>query len=122
MLRRYFSILLLAAFATPAVAQQACTEAFTADGEPTYIAPSSGHSLVVDTNSEWVRIELGDIKQTCSMSIQDRSKAGLGDTWFPANAVHCKTFDAQLLYASPRDGGELLLVFDGMVFYPKCEE
>ncbi|MDB5531366.1 MAG: hypothetical protein JWR51_4469 [Devosia sp.] len=122
MIRQCLNVLLLAALATPVAAQDNCVQAFTDEGAPIYFAPSSGHIVTVDSNFEWVRITLGDIDQTCKMAFQDRSNAGLGDTWFPSNAVKCKTFDTQLVYASPRDGGEQLLILDGMVLYPKCEE
>ena len=113
---------LVALLVAPATAQDACIQAVAADGAPIYFAPSSGHEVSVDPDSKWVRITLGDMDQTCSMTFSDHSKVGLGETWFGANAVHCKTFDAQLLYVSPRDGGELLMVLDGMTLYPKCEQ
>ena len=122
MMRQCFHVLVFAALAIPAAAQDNCVQAVTADGAMVYFAPSSGHVATVDSSFEWVRITLGDIDQTCKMTSQDRSTAGLGNTWFPANAVKCKTFDAQLSYVSPRAGGEQMLILDGMVFYPKCED
>jgi hypothetical protein len=113
---------MLASLAAPVAAQDNCVQAYTDEGASIYFAPSSGHVVAVDSNYKWVRIILGEIDQTCQMTFSDRSNAGLGDTWFPANAIKCKTFDAQLLYVSPRDGGEMLLILDGMVLYPKCKE
>lgn len=54
------------------------------------------------------------------MAFQDRSNAGLGGTWQSANAVHCKKFDTQLTYALPREGGEMMLILDGLILYPNA--
>ena len=106
----------------PALAQQDCAVATADDGSEIYVSPSSEHEVAVNWDVSRVFITLGDISQTCNMSFEDRSNAGLGNTWFAANTIKCKTFTAQMSYVSPRDGGEMLMILDGMTFYPKCAQ
>ena len=114
------TLLALLIATAPTLAQEECSPVVLDDGTALYQA-ASGHVVAISPDYDKLTITYEGSEQTCSMTTSSRDNAGLGDTWFNANDVQCKKFSAQLSFFTPRNSQDMMMTFDGMMFYPKCE-